>query len=118
MTEFRIRPRRVRMKSGGADVRVLHTPMPNEIDGESENWAGKMIENAKAIAGFATSGDALDGYVIIGLWESGKRSLSYRMSSKFPREMMPSYIAEMIRSDMVTAHEAGLEFDARFEWLD
>lgn len=113
MTEFRARIGRVRMKSGGADLHVLHTPMPNN-EGE-ENWRGKMIENAKTIAGY--DGD-LDGYVVIGLWRDGARSLAYRFSPRIPRDLMPSYVAEMLRRDAITEHEARQTFDEMFKWVD
>lgn len=110
MSEFRARIGRIRMKSGGADLRVLHTPMPN-ADGE-ENWRGKMIENAKGIASY--EGD-LDGYVVIGLWRDGRRSLAYRFSPRIPRELMPSYVAEMLRREEIVKHEARETFNSMFE---
>jgi hypothetical protein len=113
MTDFRARIGRVRMKSGGADVRVLHTPQPN--DGGTENWRGKLIEHAKEVAGYE---GVLDGYVVIGLWEDGCRSLAYRFSPRIPRDLMPSYVAEMLRRDAITEHEAKETFNSMFEWRD
>lgn len=114
MSEFRTRIGRIRMKNGGAEVRVLHTPILDGGD-EPENWRGKMIENAKEIASY--EGD-LNGYVVIGLWADGCRSLAYRMSPHIPSELFPSYIAEMLRTDAVTDNAAAKEFDRRFEWVD
>lgn len=115
MTEFRTRIRSVRMKNGGAQVHVLHTEQPNEIDGMAENWRGKMIHHAKGIASY--EGD-LAGFVVIGLWADGARSVGYRMAPHIPRELFPSYIAEMLRSDAITDKNASDVFDDRFYWSD
>lgn len=110
MTEFRAQIGRVRMKNGGADVHILHNPMPDN----GENWRGKMVDCARVISEY--EGD-LDGYLVIGLWADGTRSLGFRMTPRIPREMLPSYIAEIIRTDVITEHEAERTFDNRFEWV-
>lgn len=116
MTEFRTRLRNVRFKDGGAELRVLHTDMPNRIEDTDENWRGKMIEHAKYIAD-SGDGAVLDGFVVIGLWSDGKRSLGCRNSPRIPRELFPSYIAEILRTDLITENEAEQTFDRRFEWV-
>lgn len=111
MTDFRIRLRSVRMKNGGASVSVLHAATPND----GENWRGKIIEHAKYIATNDTPAE-LDGFVVIGLWNDGTRSVGYRMTPRIPRELFPSYIAEILRTDAITENEAANVFDDRFYW--
>lgn len=94
------------MKAGGAEVRVLTTPTPNLGD---ENWRGKIIDAARRVAGFDEEGSALVGYVVIGLFSDGTSSLGYRWDkdrTPIPRTLMPTYIAEVIRRDLITAVEA------------
>lgn len=111
MPDFKARIGRVRMKAGGADVRVF----PTALDDNNENLRGKLIGNAKAIAGY--DGE-MDGYLVIGLWTDGARSLGFRIPPRIPREMLPHYVAEIIRSDAVTDHEAERTFERMFEWRD
>ena len=107
---FAARIRSVRMKNGGATVRVLHTPQPND----GENWNGKMVENAKAMAG---QGD-VTGYVVLAFYADGTRSAGFRMTPLVPRELFPSYVAEILRRDAITEYEAEMVFDRKFEWRD
>lgn len=109
MTEFAARIRSVRSKDG--KVVALHNPMPND----GENWRGKMIEHAK---GIAENEGNIDGFIVLALWDDGKRSLGYRMSSRIPREFLPSYIAEIVRTDIVTEWQAENTFNDKFEWVE
>lgn len=106
------------MKNGGADVHVLNRELPNPGD---ENWCGKVIENAKAVAGFSTPDSPLVGYVLIGIYGDGQSSVGYRYDPDrcpIPRSLMPAWIAELVRRDMITANEASGKFNEMFEWQD
>lgn len=107
MAEFRARISRVRPKVGGADISVLPTPL-NE---QGENTRGELIKSAKRIASYEGE---LDGYVVIGLYADGARSCGYSVSKRIPREMLPSYVAEILRTDACTANE----FHNQFEWSE
>ena len=110
MSEFRARIRSVRPKTGGQLIMF-----PTAVNADGDNLRGKMIEHAKIISG--NSGE-LDGFLVIGLWADGRRSLGYRMPARIPREMLPAYIAEILRTDCVTDWQAGFTFDEKFEWVE
>lgn len=118
MTEFRARIGRVRMKNGGADLRVLD----NRLDSANgESWRGKVIENAKAVASYDQEGSALVGYVLIGIYSDGMTSVGFRYDAErcpVPRSLMPSWIAELVRRDMIVAPEASDKFNEMFEWQE
>lgn len=113
MTEFAARIRSIRPKNLSTNVVVFPTPMPD--DGGDENWRGKMIEHAKNIAG--NEGN-LNGFLVLGLWDDGRRSLGFRFTSHISRELLPAYIAEIVRTDIVTQWEAENTFDDKFEWVE
>lgn len=103
------------MKSGGATIRVLHTPMPNQCDGNAENYQGRMISASKAIGAMGTPGSELDGYIVVGLFSDGSTSMGYRIPERLPRALVPSYFAEVFRRDIITDKEAERVFDEKFE---
>jgi hypothetical protein len=118
VSEFRARIARVRMKSGGADVRVLdrRTDSPN-----GENWRGKIIENARAVADYDEPNSSLVGYLLIGIFHDGQTSVGFRYDKErcpVPRSLMPAWIAELVRRDMITAPEAADKFNEMFYWQD
>ena len=91
------------------------TILPTPIDRDDENLRGVMIRHAKMIA---DNKGEMDGFLVIGLWADGTRSLGYRVSQRIPRELLPAYVAEMVRTDCVTEWQAERTFDDRFEWRD
>lgn len=118
MTEFRARIRRVRMKNGGADVRVLNR---EPINPEGEDWRGKIIANARGVAEQATNDAPLVGYVVVGLYADGAASVGYRYDfdkCPVPRMLIPAWVSEIIRRDMIVAPEARDVFNEMFEWSD
>jgi hypothetical protein len=74
-SDFRARIGRIRMKNGGADVRVLNR---EPINPDGENWRGKIIENAKGVADQATAEAPLVGYLVVGIYSDGCSSIGYR----------------------------------------
>lgn len=105
---------KVTFKSGGATLRVLHT---DRKDGAGENWSGELIKSARATAQFSEPGSELCGWVMIGLYTDGMCSFSYRLDetrSRVPRALLPAYVAELIRRDVITK----IKFEDMHEWRD
>jgi hypothetical protein len=96
---------RVRLKSGGTEVRVLRNPLPND----GENWRGKVVQHARKVGEYDEPGSVLVGFCVIGLFSDGAASVGLRWDKKrspIPTALMPQYIAEVIRRDLITAPEA------------
>ncbi|TZG24117.1 hypothetical protein [Sphingomonas montanisoli] len=118
MTDFAARVRRVRMKDG-ADVHVLHTPRVHKNEnGDPENLLGKIVQHAKQVVDFDTEGSRLDGFLIIGFFDDGSSSLSFRTPDRLPSALIPAYVTELVRRDTVVNREAERVFDAKFEWVE
>lgn len=118
MEEFRARIGRVRMKDGGAVVRVLDRKLDSP---NGENWRGKIMENARAVASFDQEGSELVGYLLLGIYSDGQSSFGFRYDAErcpIPRSLIPSWIAEIVRRDMITVPEAADKFNEMFEWQD
>lgn len=117
MDEARTRIGRVRMKNGGADVRVLHQQPAN---GE-EDWRGSILKNARAVSEQATDDAPLVGYVLVGIYADGCTSVGYRYDSKtcpIPRTLLPAWLAETVRRDLLINEEARDVFNEMFEWKE
>jgi hypothetical protein len=96
---------KIRMKAGGAIVRVLDRVAKDPGD---ENWRGKLIEHARIVAGYNDKDSDLVGFVVIGLFSDGAHSLGFRWNpdrSPIPRRLMPSYLAELVREDMISSRD-------------
>ncbi len=104
------------MKNGGADVRVLHQ-QPEPFDCEMD-YRGVLTKAAREIA----SGEPLAGFVVIGIYPAGKVRVGYRYDTSadwaISRTLLPSYIAEIIRRDVVTHGEATDVFNEMFKWQE
>lgn len=114
-----MRLRTIRYKDGRAPLTVLNnTPATN---GEGD-WRGKIIENARSIAELGDDRAPLCGYVVMGIFADGKTSLGYRYDteqfSSIPRMMIPSWIAEVVRRDIIAGVEAREVFDEMFQWVE
>lgn len=114
---FAGRIRRVRMKDG-ADIHVLHNPMPNDLDGNPENWRGKLRSHAAVISDQGTEIGPLDGYIVIGLFADGGSSVAFRLPERLPACLVPGYVSEIMRRDVIVDREAERVFDDKFEWRD
>lgn len=117
MSEFTARISRVRMKDG-ASVTILPTPMDHGDPKSPENWRGKMIEHAKRIAGYDEPSSQLDGFLVIGMYSDGTTSIGLRIPDRLPRALVPAYISEVLRRDVITEKEAARVFDEHFEWVE
>lgn len=102
MTHNPVRIGKIRMKAGGAEVRVLDR---SADAANGENWRGMLVRHARDIASYEREDSRLVGFVVIGLFSDGGHSLGFRYdpeSSLIPRRLLPAYIEELIRADMVT----------------
>lgn len=118
MSEFRARVGRIRMKNGGADIRVLNS---EPINPNGEDWRGKIIVDARGVADQATDDAPLVGFIVIGMFSDGCTSVGFRYDKDrcpIPRALLPAWIAEVVRRDIVTAPEAEDTFNEMFEWQD
>lgn len=113
-----MRLRRIRFKDGRAPIEVLYTSQDFEFGGKEESLRGALLGSAKAVVGFDRPGATLDGFIVLGLFSDGTRSLGYRMPPRIPREMLPGYVAEILRTDAITEKEAADVFDQRFVWVE
>ena len=92
---------KIRLKKGGAEVRVLNRKTPHH----GENWCGKIVDNARGIASYDREGSRLIGYFIVGLFSDGSHSSAWRYDpdlSPIPRRLLPAYVSEVIREDIIT----------------
>lgn len=117
MNEFGARIGRIRMKNGGAEVRVLPTraePFPDE-----EDYRGAIVRNARRVAEFDKP---LAGYLILGFFEDASVSVGYRYNNKctraIPRMLLPAWIAEVVRRDLISNEEARDVFNEMFQWQE
>lgn len=117
MTEFRARIARVRMRDG-ASVSILPTPRNFGDPENPENWRGKLVQHAKDIADNDDPGSKLDGYIVIGMYSDGCTSIGYRMPSRIPPCLVPAYVAELLRRDVISETAASRVFDNMFQWVD
>jgi hypothetical protein len=118
VSEFRARIGRVRMKNGGADVRLLESK-PG-LDG-GDDWRGAIVRNARTVAEQGTTESPLAGYVLVGVFQDGSASVGYRYdpdTCPIPRSLFPSWLAEIIRRDLITDNSARDVFNEMFEWRE
>lgn len=98
---------KIRMKAGGAEVRLIRQET-QDADG-SENWRGRILSSARAMADFSEPDRELVGYFVMGMFSDGSVSTGWRYDparSPLPRALMPAYVAEVVRQDMITEPEA------------
>jgi hypothetical protein len=102
---------KVRMKESGFEFRVI----PGVADPETDMGA-RLLGSARNIAEMSD----LAGYMVIGVTEDGAYRCWFRWDderSPIPRTLMPTYTAEIVRREMLTAPEAADVFDSKFEWV-
>lgn len=106
-----MRLRTVRYKDGRAPLHVIHNP-------DTVDLMGLMQTHARNIAGYSTPGSKLDGFVMIGLFDDGSSSVGCRIPDRLLSCLIPAYVEELMRRDMVTEPAAKREFDRNFEWVE
>jgi hypothetical protein len=115
VTEFRARIGRVRMKNGGADVRVLC-----RVD-DTPDRRGEIVKHARKVASYAEPNNPLVGHVVIGFFKDGTASIGcyyHDDNCPVPRSLLPVWTEELVRRDLVTDPECHKIFDAKFEWRE
>lgn len=103
---------KVRMKNTGFEFRVIEGVPDPETD-----FGARMLDAARYIA----QDDELVGYVVVGLTENGGYRIGFRWDhdrSPIPRTLFPSYMAEVLRREMIVDVEAAEVFDSKFEWVE
>lgn len=103
---------KVRMKDTGFEFRVIEGPRDPEAD-----MAATMLRHARQIS----SHDGMVGSLVVGIFEDCKTSVGFRWDddrTPMPRSLLPSWVAEIIRREVVTAPEAEDLFGRMFEWVE
>ena len=113
MSEFAARVSRVRMKAGGADVRIMVTPP--KLGSASE----ALLQSARHIVSEQDEESTLEGYAVIALYSDGMKNLCYDFSGDHgvPVELLPAYMTELMRR-VATDKIAATTFDSMFEWQE
>lgn len=96
----------VRFKDGRAPLRILRTPTRLGLGGRPENWNGKIVEHARAIA----EEKPIVGYVIVAVYADGSNNSASRIDNEacpVPTTLWPAYVEEVVRR--VTVIRAEIE---------
>ena len=115
MNEFRARIGRVRMKNGGADLRVIEGFAPRERNAE-ETKEATLLRAAREIA----SEGPVATFVIVAFSPEGRSAFNWRFGEDSPisRTMLPGYVGELVRRYVVTSEEAAERFNEMFEGVE
>lgn len=108
---------RIRLKSGGAEVRLIRREQPNHEG--AENWAGEIIRSAKTVANHTSKAGPIRGFVLAAFYDDKSTYVNFRWGDESPlnRALLPSYIAEVIRRDLIVEAEAEAKFNEMFEGI-
>jgi hypothetical protein len=115
VSEFAARISRVRPKRGG-DFHIL--PARLERDDDGDNWRGRLLTHAREIA---EDTDELVGFCIIGIYSDGLVRTGFRWDPAkcvIPRTLMPAWVGEILRRELITDPEARDVFNEMFEWKE
>ena len=103
---------KVRMKDTGFEFRVLSGPTEPESD-----MGATMMRHARGISQWPD----MVGEVVLGVFADGSASLGFRWDdnrSPVPRALVPSWITEIVRRELVTDIAAEGVFYENFEWAE
>jgi hypothetical protein len=102
---------KVRMKDTGFEFRVLEGPRDPEND-----MGATMMRHAREIGQWP----GMTGSIVIGVFDDGSTATGIRWNDgcKVPRALVPSWIAEVVRRDLVTSGEAENVFHENFRWVE
>lgn len=83
---------KIRLKSGGAEVRVLG----RDCRPDGESYKGLIVQHARAIA---DTTDDMVGFVVVGIFADGTHNCGFRLDKDcvVGRTMLPSYVADVVR---------------------
>lgn len=103
---------KVRMKASGFEFRVIDGPKDPESD-----MGATMIRHARDISQWSD----LVGSIVIGVHGDGKTSVGFRWDDEgcpIPRSLVPSWLAEIARRELITDIEAESVFNDMFQWVE
>lgn len=103
---------KVRMKDTGFEFRVIHGPPEPEND-----MGATMMRHARQISQWP----GLVGTMMVGVFDDGATSVAFRWNDEscpIPRSLLPSWMAEIVRRELITDIEAEKVFHENFEWVD
>jgi hypothetical protein len=102
---------KVRMKATGFEFRVIEGPAEPEND-----MGATMMRHAREIGQWP----GMTGSIVIGVFSDGTASVGIRWDDDcaVPKALVPSWIAEIVRRDLVTAAEAEGVFHQNFQWVE
>jgi len=103
---------KVRMKATGFEFRVIDGPTEPAND-----MGATMMRHAREISQW----QGLVGSIVIGVFDDGKTSVAFRWDdagSPVPRALVPSWLAEIARRELITGIEAENVFDDKFRWVE
>lgn len=103
---------KVRMKETGFEFRVI----PG-VESPTDDFGATMIRHAREIA----TAESVAGFIILGVSEDGGYRCGFRWDdarSPMPRTLVPSYVAEVLRRELITDVSAETVFDQKFEWVE
>lgn len=101
---------------GGADLIIL--PGGKERDG---GFSEAVVSHANRIAEFDEPSDPLVATLVIGLYEKGTASVGWRCDNRripVPLSLLPAWIGEIVRRDIIVEGEAREIFDSMFQWRE
>jgi hypothetical protein len=102
---------KVRMKATGFEFRVIDGPIKPETD-----CGAAMMRHARAISQWPE----MTGALVIGVFKDGTASVGFNWDNlcTIPRALVPSWLAEVVRRELVTAPEAAEVFHTQYEWVE
>lgn len=102
---------KVRMKDTGFEFRIVDGPSEPEHDPRAT-----LLRHAREIAEY----DGLQSFVILGVFDDGKTTTGWRWADDcvIPRSLVPAWLAEVARRELITDVEAAELFDSKFEWVE
>lgn len=98
------RIRRVRMKNG-ADVTVLRRDAANGL-------GHTLMAHAREIA--TIQGDGMTGFFVVAWDEEGAYSSGTRVNAGIPQTLLPSWLAEVARRELVTTTQIRQVIEAEY----
>lgn len=103
---------KVRMKATGFEFRV--------IPGVSEPDSDVGVHMMRCARDIGTS-KGLAGHIVIGVTEDGGFRCGFRWDdsrSPVPRTLIPAYVAEILRRELIVGPETEDTFHRNFEWVE
>lgn len=103
---------KVRMKATGFEFRVIDGPQDPGSD-----MGATMMRHAREISQW----EGLVGSIVIGVFDDGKTSVAFRWDDEgcpVPRALVPAWLAEIARRELITDIEAADIFDSKFQWVE